>query len=98
MRGNFGVKPVIFLIPRFLALISNNSYLVDAMKDVHAIKEKRYGQHIKNTLKPGKQVKKAGLISKAQKKIHLIRMPFADEKQKEDEVKQEEGELLMEVN
>lgn len=68
------------------------------MQEVHTIKEKRYGQLIKDSLKPGKLVKRAGLINKAKKKIHLIRAPVADD-QKEDETEnKEEGELQMEIN
>lgn len=68
------------------------------MKDVHEIRAKRYGQHIENSLKPGIRVKRAGLIEKAKKKVHLIRAPVADENVEEVAAKAEEGELLMEIN
>lgn len=69
------------------------------MQEVHTIKEKRYGQLIKDSLKPGKLVKRAGLINKAKKKVHLIKAPMADDKEeKEENVEEEEGELQMEVN
>uniref|UniRef100_A0A915DC49 Probable ribosome biogenesis protein RLP24 n=1 Tax=Ditylenchus dipsaci TaxID=166011 RepID=A0A915DC49_9BILA len=68
---------------------------IEAMKEVHTIKEKRYGQLIKNTLKPGKLVKRAGMIEKAKKKVYLIRDPVADD-QEEEEPKMEEPELQME--
>lgn len=67
------------------------------MKQVHDIREKRYGQHIKNTLKPGKKIKRAGLISKAKKKIHLIRAPVADEQEFKSEDPENEGEIQMEI-
>jgi len=72
---------------------------VAAMKEVHEIKHKRYGQLIKDKLKPGKLAKKAGLINKAKKKRHLLRAPVADDLKDEDEedLKEEEMEIEEEV-
>ncbi|KAI1718622.1 ribosomal protein l24e domain-containing protein [Ditylenchus destructor] len=74
---------------------------VDAMKEVHVIKEKRYGQLIKNTLKPGRAVNRAGLIQKAKKKVYLIRAPVAGEQEEDVEIKDEdmeEAQVQMELN
>ncbi|KAI1718612.1 3-hydroxyacyl-CoA dehydrogenase, NAD binding domain-containing protein [Ditylenchus destructor] len=74
---------------------------VDAMKEVHVIKEKRYGQLIKNTLKPGRAINRAGLIQKAKKKVYLIRAPVAGEQEEDVEIKDEdmeEAQVQMELN
>ncbi|KAL3116057.1 hypothetical protein niasHT_007357 [Heterodera trifolii] len=78
---------------------------VDAIKEIHSIRHRRYGEHIKSTLKPGKQAVKRAMVEKARKKVHLIRAPVAmgeeDEKLEvveDGEQKTEEGELQMEVN
>ncbi|KAI3409756.1 hypothetical protein GPALN_006134 [Globodera pallida] len=84
---------------------------VDAIKEIHSIRHRRYGQHITNTLKPGKLAVKRAMVDKARKKVHLIRAPVADqEHEKEEEEEKEEMEedaaqkageevqLLMEVN
>ncbi len=52
-------------------------YSVDAMKETHAIRFRRYGQHIKSKLKPGKQVARATELARVRNAIHLIRAPGA---------------------
>ncbi|TKR59278.1 hypothetical protein L596_028974 [Steinernema carpocapsae] len=52
---------------------------IEVMKDVHNIKHKRYADLIKKTLIPGHKVKKANMITKTKKQIHLIRAPVADD-------------------
>lgn len=48
---------------------------MDAMKVATEIRKKRYHEHVKKTLKPGKAVKKIGEIARAKKLAHLIRAP-----------------------
>ncbi|MFH4976189.1 hypothetical protein AB6A40_002898 [Gnathostoma spinigerum] len=48
---------------------------IEAAKQIINIRTKRYGQHIKNTLKPGKAVKRIGELKKAQTKAYLIEAP-----------------------
>ncbi|VDN01807.1 unnamed protein product [Thelazia callipaeda] len=71
---------------------------VDAAKEILPIREKRYGEHIKKTLQPGRAVKRIGDLERAQKKIYLIRAPLTSTKQAlclESQQKQEED---MEIN
>lgn len=66
---------------------------VDAMKQIHEIRHRRYGQLIKEKLKPGQRIRKAGLIKKAKTKMHMIRSPFADDSKEEldeDEIEMEQ--------
>lgn len=66
------------------------------MKEIHTIREKRYGEHIKKTLQPAKAVKRLTEIQKARKQVHLIRAPVANrQKAKEPEAEKQEE---MEVN
>ncbi|MCP9260400.1 putative ribosome biogenesis protein RLP24 [Dirofilaria immitis] len=60
-----------------------------------ALREKRYGEHIKKTLQPGKAIKRIGDLQKARKKVYLIQAPLQSKKQAstvEDEQKMEEME------
>ncbi|KHN76561.1 putative ribosome biogenesis protein RLP24 [Toxocara canis] len=71
---------------------------VGVLKEISAIREKRYGELIKNSLKPGKAVKRAGELSKAHKKIHLIRAPAAVNESAKVRLKEEEEQQEMEIN
>jgi hypothetical protein len=69
------------------------------MKDAHEIKHKRYAQLITNKLKPGKQIQKANRLVAAQKKVHLLRAPVAEQEGElleimEEEIKTEEEDDL----
>lgn len=55
-------------------------FAVDAAKEILALREKRYGEHIKKTLQPGKAVKRIGDLQKARKKAHLILAPVVARK------------------
>jgi hypothetical protein len=48
------------------------------MKQIHEIRHRRYGQLIKEKLKPGQRIRKAGLIKKGKTKMHMIRWVFQD--------------------
>ncbi|OZC12386.1 ribosomal protein L24e [Onchocerca flexuosa] len=68
---------------------------VDAAKEVIPLREKRYGEHIKKTLQPGKAIKRIGDLQKARKKVYLIQAPLQSKKQattEEAEQKMEEME------
>ncbi|VDM94195.1 unnamed protein product [Onchocerca ochengi] len=54
---------------------------VDAAKEVITVREKRYGEHIKKTLQPGKAIKRIGDLQKARKKVYLIQAPLQSKKQ-----------------
>ncbi|VBB33170.1 unnamed protein product [Acanthocheilonema viteae] len=54
---------------------------VDTAKEVIALREKRYGEHIKKTLQPGKVVKRIADLQKARKKMYLISAPLQSKKQ-----------------
>lgn len=56
-------------------------FAVDAAKEIIPLREKRYGEHIKKTLQPGKAVKRIGDLQKARKKVYLIRAPLQSKKQ-----------------
>jgi len=43
------------------------------MKQIHEIRHRRYGQLIKNKLKPGQLRQKEAMIKKAKTRMHLIR-------------------------
>uniref|UniRef100_A0A915MD57 Probable ribosome biogenesis protein RLP24 n=1 Tax=Meloidogyne javanica TaxID=6303 RepID=A0A915MD57_MELJA len=58
---------------------------VEAMKQIHEIRHRRYGQLIKNKLKPGQLRQKQAMIKKAKTRMHLIRSPFANDVKGEDE-------------
>ncbi|KAL7080127.1 hypothetical protein ACQ4LE_000409 [Meloidogyne hapla] len=58
---------------------------VEAMKQIHEIRHRRYGQLIKNKLKPGQLRQKQAMIKKAKTRMHLIRSPFANDVKDEDE-------------
>jgi large subunit ribosomal protein L24e len=58
---------------------------VDAVKTVTAIKSKRQNQHIKNTLKKGKAIKRLQEINRVRKHIHLIQSPAANMRPYEEE-------------
>uniref|UniRef100_F1L7Y8 Probable ribosome biogenesis protein RLP24 n=1 Tax=Ascaris suum TaxID=6253 RepID=F1L7Y8_ASCSU len=71
---------------------------VGALKEIAAIRQKRYGELIKKSLRPGKAVKRAGELSKARKKAHLIRAPAATKQSAKIPVKEEEQHEEMETN
>jgi hypothetical protein len=48
-------------------------FIVEAMKQICEIRQRRYCQHIKNKLKPGQERRKQALIKKAKTRMHLIR-------------------------
>jgi len=75
---------------------------VDAVKQVSEVKGKRQDQHIKNSLKKGKTVKRLQEVKRTTKHIHLIRSPAANlskskTKKAADLIPQEED-MLMEEN
>ncbi|PAV83165.1 hypothetical protein WR25_23965 [Diploscapter pachys] len=67
---------------------------VEAAKTITKLKHKRYANHIRKTLQPGKQVQKKGLLAKVDKKLHLIQAPAAQKKK----VVQKQREEAMETN
>uniref|UniRef100_A0A7E4VR69 Probable ribosome biogenesis protein RLP24 n=2 Tax=Panagrellus redivivus TaxID=6233 RepID=A0A7E4VR69_PANRE len=67
---------------------------LEIVKQVHAIKHKRYSHLIEQKQRAGKLVVKKGLIKKAKTKTHLIRAPVADSESEAESVKEE----LMETN
>lgn len=71
-------------------------FSVDAAKEVIALREKRYGEHIKRTLQPGKVVKRISDLEKARKKVYLIRAPLKSRKQASstDEIEQKMDEEM----
>ncbi|KAK6105952.1 60S ribosomal protein L24, putative [Brugia malayi] len=72
---------------------------VDAAKEIIALREKRYGEHIKRTLQPGKAIKRIGDLQKARKKVYLIRAPLQSKKQASStEEVQQKMEEKMETN
>lgn len=56
-------------------------FSVEAAKEVIPLREKRYGEHIRKTLQPGKAIKRIGDLKKARKKAYLIRAPLQSKKQ-----------------
>uniref|UniRef100_A0A0N4ZF09 Probable ribosome biogenesis protein RLP24 n=1 Tax=Parastrongyloides trichosuri TaxID=131310 RepID=A0A0N4ZF09_PARTI len=71
---------------------------VEKMKDISEIRHKRYSQLITNALKPGKVVKKKGLIKKAQTKMHLIRAPVAEDQSEQQFQTSKKAVIEMETN
>lgn len=65
----------------FLFKYNRFRFAVDAAKEVITLREKRYGEHIKKTLQPGKAIKRIGDLQKARKKAYLIRAPLQSKRQ-----------------
>lgn len=71
---------------------------VSAAKELIVLRSKRYCEHIRKTLQPGRAIKRIGDLQKVRNRIHLISAPLASRKKAIEEKTRKEKEEEMETN